>query len=67
MGALVGLGVGIGLMLVWSAFFLPRGTRGPSRSSGRPSRKWISRVYQVSSEPGAFASSSSETPSSSRA
>ena len=24
MGALVGLGVGIGLMLVWSAFFLPR-------------------------------------------
>lgn len=33
MGALVGLGVGIGLMLVWSAFFLPRGTRGTPRRS----------------------------------
>lgn len=35
MGALVGLGVGIGLMLVWSAFFLPRGRSAPSRTSGR--------------------------------
>lgn len=35
MGALVGLGVGIGLMLVWSAFFLPRSASGPSRTSGR--------------------------------
>jgi hypothetical protein len=35
MGVLVGLGVGIGLMLVWSAFFLPRRTRRPSRSRGR--------------------------------
>ena len=35
MGALVGLGVGIGLMLVWSAFFLPRGTRGTDRTPGR--------------------------------
>ena len=35
MGALVGLGVGIGLMLVWSAFFLPRSSGGPSRTSGR--------------------------------
>jgi tight adherence protein B len=34
MGALVGLGLGIGLMLVWSAFFLPRGTRTP-RTPGR--------------------------------
>jgi tight adherence protein B len=34
-GALVGLGVGIGLMLVWSAFFLPRSAGGPSRTSGR--------------------------------
>jgi tight adherence protein B len=35
MGALVGLGVGIGLLLIWSAFFLPR--RGPvrRRSSSR--------------------------------
>ena len=35
MGALVGLGVGLGLMLVWSAFFLPRPTRTTSRSTGR--------------------------------
>ena len=35
MGALVGLGVGLGLMLVWSAFFLPRPTRTTSRSAGR--------------------------------
>jgi tight adherence protein B len=34
MGVLVGLGVGIGLMLVWSAFFVPRGrgARRPGRS-----------------------------------
>lgn len=35
MGALVGLGVGVGLMLVWSAFFLPRTPPGSSRTSGR--------------------------------
>ncbi|MCD4534050.1 type II secretion system F family protein [Nocardioides sp. cx-169] len=35
MGALVGLGVGIGLMLVWSAFFLPRQPRRSSRADGR--------------------------------
>ena len=29
MGALVGLGVGIGLLLIWSAFALPRSPRGP--------------------------------------
>jgi tight adherence protein B len=34
-GALVGLGVGIGLLLVWSAFFLPRSAGGPARTSGR--------------------------------
>ena len=28
MGALVGLGVGLGLMLVWSAFALPRRPHG---------------------------------------
>lgn len=33
MGALVGLGVGIGLMLIWSAFFLPRSTRATTRTS----------------------------------
>ena len=35
MGALVGLGVGIGLMLVWSAFFLPRRPRVHRDRSGR--------------------------------
>jgi tight adherence protein B len=35
MGVLVGLGVGIGLMLVWSAFFVPRG-----RTTRRPGRGW---------------------------
>ena len=34
MGALLGLGVGVGLMLVWSAFFLPRQPRRP-RGPGR--------------------------------
>ena len=33
MGALVGLGVGVGLMLVWSAFFLPRSTKPAGRTS----------------------------------
>lgn len=35
MGALVGLGVGIGLMLVWSAFALPRPPRRTPRREGR--------------------------------
>jgi tight adherence protein B len=35
MGALVGLGVGIGLLLVWSAFFLPRAPRRRPRRAGR--------------------------------
>lgn len=35
MGALVGLGVGIGLMLIWSAFFLPRTPRRTARAEGR--------------------------------
>jgi tight adherence protein B len=35
MGALVGLGVGIGLMLVWSAFALPRRPRHPKDTRGR--------------------------------
>ncbi len=38
MGALVGLGVGIGLMLVWSAFFLPRQPRQQVRVDGRLAR-----------------------------
>jgi tight adherence protein B len=35
MGALVGLGVGIGLMLIWSAFFVPR---QPKRATSRRNR-----------------------------
>jgi tight adherence protein B len=35
MGALVGLGVGIGLMLVWSAFALPRQPRRTTHQHGR--------------------------------
>jgi len=35
MGALVGLGVGIGLLLIWSAFFMPRRVARPARSRGR--------------------------------
>lgn len=35
MGALVGLGVGIGSLLIWSAFFVPRGVRTVRRDEGR--------------------------------
>lgn len=35
MGALLGLGVGVGLMLVWSAFFLPRQPRRARVRAGR--------------------------------
>lgn len=38
MGALVGLGVGIGLLLVWSAFVLPRSPRRTPREAGRLTR-----------------------------
>lgn len=34
MGALVGLGVGVGLLLIWSAFYVPLQPR-PSRTEGR--------------------------------
>ena len=34
MGALVGLGVGVGLLLAWSAFFLPRAPRRPTSREG---------------------------------
>ncbi|SFC83686.1 tight adherence protein B [Nocardioides terrae] len=35
MGALVGLGVGVGLLLVWSAFAMPRAPRQPARRESR--------------------------------
>ena len=50
MGALVGLGVGVGLLLIWSAFFLPRtaaaAPRSPAgcgRCSTRPGSGEVSR------------------------
>jgi len=48
MGALVGLGVGIGLLLVWSAFFLPRRPRGdvatPRRTTDLLARAGLGQV-----------------------
>ncbi len=38
MGALVGLGVGVGLLLVWSAFALPRPTTPVEKQPGRTAR-----------------------------
>lgn len=38
MGALVGLGVGLGLLLIWSAFTLPRATRSSGPTSTALSR-----------------------------
>ncbi len=38
MGALVGLGVGVGLLLVWSAFALPRSAAPAERRPGRTTR-----------------------------
>lgn len=35
MGALVGLGLGLGLLLIWSAFFLPRTPKAPRPGGGR--------------------------------
>ncbi len=38
MGALVGLGVGVGLLLIWSAFFTPRRARPTTQEAGALSR-----------------------------
>jgi tight adherence protein B len=38
MGALVGLGFGVGCLLVWSAFFVPRSVRTVAREEGRVTR-----------------------------
>ena len=43
MGALVGLGVGLGLLLVWSAFHLPRTTR-PPRPGGTRAEQLLARA-----------------------
>ncbi len=53
MGALVGLGVGIGSMLIWSAFFLPR---RPATAEDRPSRlaRLLARAGLGEVSPGGF-------------
>lgn len=43
MGALVGLGVGVGLLLVWSAFALPRSAR-PDRPGGGRATQLLARA-----------------------
>jgi tight adherence protein B len=48
MGALVGLGVGVGLMLVWSAFFLPRSTTPTTRTSRTADLLTSAGIAQVS-------------------
>ena len=40
MGALVGLGVGIGLLLVWSAFFVPPPAAAAPRTRATAARRW---------------------------
>lgn len=44
MGALVGLGVGVGLMLVWSAFFVPRRPRTAGRPASRRTTEMLVRA-----------------------
>ncbi|NPC97880.1 type II secretion system F family protein [Nocardioides sp. zg-DK7169] len=51
MGALVGLGVGIGLVLIWSAFALPHPERAP-REEGRVTRLLARAGLQGVSAPG---------------
>lgn len=43
MGALVGLGLGLGLLLIWSAFFLPRTPRAP-KPGGSRGRQLLARA-----------------------
>lgn len=53
MGALVGLGVGLGLMLVWSAFFVPRQPRRTTPEPGRV-RVLLARAGLGQVSPSAF-------------
>ncbi|MDN4172488.1 type II secretion system F family protein [Nocardioides sp. SOB77] len=53
MGALVGLGVGVGLLLVWSAFFVPRTPRTDTRTAGRTDRL-LARAGMRSVSPASF-------------
>jgi tight adherence protein B len=52
MGAVVGLGVGVGLLLIWSAFVLPRAPRQPRASR---TRQLLDRAGLMGLTAGAFA------------
>ena len=45
MGALVGLGVGVGLLLIWSAFYLPRTPRPPRPGGTQERRQVLVRIH----------------------
>jgi tight adherence protein B len=47
MGALVGLGVGVGLLLVWSAYAVPRGTSRTVRGGSRLTRLVAGRLARA--------------------
>ncbi len=53
MGALIGLGVGLGLMLIWSAFFLPRHSRQASPRGARTA-ELLARAGMSTVSPSAF-------------
>ncbi|MDF9714767.1 type II secretion system F family protein [Nocardioides sp. ChNu-153] len=53
MGAVVGLGVGLGLLLVWSAFFVPRTPRATERGPGALARL-LARAGLTSVSPASF-------------
>lgn len=55
MGALVGLGVGIGLMLVWSAFALPRPARRSGERSASRTTALLARAGLGTVSPAGFA------------
>jgi tight adherence protein B len=54
MGVLVGLGVGVGLMLVWSAFTMPRRPRTAERVAGRRTSEMLARAELGSVSPVGF-------------
>lgn len=55
MGALVGLGVGLGLMLVWSAFTLPPRPRRDDRPRGARTTALLARAGLAGVSPAGFA------------
>jgi len=53
-GALVGLGVGLGLLLVWSAFTMPRGSRTPDPSRPGRTSQLLARAGLGETSPASF-------------